>query len=185
MSANGASTGYGTVTKVLHWTMAAAMGIQFVLGYSIDRFDDLLEWAADLFFGGEDEWWIVPHAVLGTVILVLACVRVWWRRVGGLPDWAPGLSAAERRVATAVERTLYVLMFAIPLTGLALLFGTDSEWDVGPYEWPAPLPIVDDDAGLVVHLTTHIVFLLALVAHVGLVLKHQLLDRDRLLNRML
>ncbi|TDE88121.1 cytochrome b [Occultella glacieicola] len=184
MGSPGAATGYGTVAKLLHWTMVVAIAVQFVLGYSIDRFDDLLEWAADLFFGGEEDWWIVPHAVLGATILALACLRLWWRRTHGLPDWAPGLSAHERRVATVVERTLYVLMFAIPVTGLALLFATDSEWDIGPYEWAAPLPVLDDDTGLVAHVTTHIVFFVALTVHVGLVVKHQFVDRDRLLNRM-
>ena len=46
------------------------------------------------------------------------------------------------------------------------------------------LLLVDDDL-LVLHVTTHVVFFAALAAHLGLVLKHQLVDRDRLLRRIL
>jgi cytochrome b561 len=35
------------------------------------------------------------------------------------------------------------------------------------------------------HVLTHIAFFVVFVLHVSLVLKHQLLDRDRLVRRML
>jgi cytochrome b561 len=43
--------------------------------------------------------------------------------------------------------------------------------------------LVSDDA-VGVHVASHIAFYVALAAHVGLVLKHQVIDRDRLLRRM-
>ena len=58
-----------------------------------------------------------------------------------------------------------MLLFAIPLTGLWLV-------------------LVSDDA-LAFHVAAHIAFFVAFACHLGLVLKHQLLDRDRLLRRML
>jgi cytochrome b561 len=45
--------------------------------------------------------------------------------------------------------------------------------------------LADDDTLLTAHVTTHVVFFCVLALHVGLVLKHQLVDRDRLLGRML
>jgi hypothetical protein len=45
------------------------------------------------------------------------------------------------------------------------------------------LLLVSDDL-LFLHVVTHIAFFAALAAHVGLVLKHQLIDGDRLLHRM-
>ena len=38
---------------------------------------------------------------------------------------------------------------------------------------------------LPLHIAAHIAFFVTIAAHLGLVLKHQLLDRDRLLARML
>lgn len=49
----------------------------------------------------------------------------------------------------------------------------------------APLEWADDDVLLGAHITTHVAFFAGFATHVGLVLKHQLVDRDRLLRRML
>ena len=82
-----------------------------------------------------------------------------------LPPWAPGLSIAERTLAHWTERALYVLLFVMPLTGLWLV-------------------LVSDEA-LPIHVASHIAFFVAVSLHVGLVLKHQLFDRDHLLRRMI
>jgi cytochrome b561 len=84
-----------------------------------------------------------------------------------------------------VERTLYWLMFLIPITGLALVFLSGEDWDLTSGEWEAPLELVDDDVLLGGHILTHVAFFLAFAVHVGLVLKHQVVDRDNLLRRML
>jgi cytochrome b561 len=42
-----------------------------------------------------------------------------------------------------------------------------------------------DDVTLGFHILSHVAFFIAFTLHVGLVVKHQLVDRDRLLNRRL
>lgn len=175
---------YHLVARVLHWTMLVAIVAQFALGYGIDRADDLLEWAVDLWFAGEDDVLVLSHVALGVVILVLATVRVLWRTVAGLPPWAPGLSDLERRIAHRVEQVLYAAMFLIPLTGIALVLLSGEDWELGRREWRSPSELLDDDVLLGAHIATHVAFLAALVIHVGMVLKHQLIDRDGLLSRM-
>ncbi len=175
---------YHLVARALHWTMVVAIGAQFVLGYGIDRADDLFEWAVDRWFAGEEDVLVLLHVLLGAVILVLATVRLLWRRLAGLPPWAPGLSAFERRLAHRVEQVLYAAMFLIPLTGVALVLLSGEDWGVGRWDWESPVEIVDDDVLLGAHIATHVTFAAALVTHVGLVLKHQFIDRDGLLRRM-
>ncbi len=46
------------------------------------------------------------------------------------------------------------------------------------------LVLREDDDGLGWHIATHLAFFGVLALHVGLVLKHQVVDRDRLLTRM-
>lgn len=46
------------------------------------------------------------------------------------------------------------------------------------------LVLVSDDA-VAVHVGSHVAFFVALAAHLSLILKHQLIRRDRLLSRML
>jgi cytochrome b561 len=167
--------GYGLVTKSLHWLVVAAMAAQFVVGYLLDdsgqgrgrgRGDE-----SGRGRGGElevfgDDGLITLHVVLGGTILTLATVRLIWRRTTPLPPWAPTLSAGERTLSRWTERALYVLMFAIPITGLALVLSGD-----------------DDLLGL--HVTAHVAFYVVITLHVGLVVKHQVVNRDRLLWRML
>lgn len=171
--------GYGLMTKALHWLTAAALVTQFSLGYFLDvggsgrgrgrgRGGDSGRGRGrggdDLVVFGDDGL-LTAHVVVGVTILVLAAVRLYWRRRTTLPPWAEGLSATERTVAHWTERALYLLLFVIPLTGLWLV-------------------LVSDDA-VAVHVASHIAFFTAVAAHLGLVLKHQLINRDRLLRRML
>lgn len=37
------NAGYGFVVKTLHWVMFAALGAQFVVGYSLERAEDLFD----------------------------------------------------------------------------------------------------------------------------------------------
>ena len=165
--------------------MFLAIGIQFVVGYTIDRFDDLLEMPVDRWLGGEEDNLLLVHGFLGISILTLAVVRLVYRLTAGLPPWAPTLSSAERRLSHWTEVVLYCLMFLIPLTGLALLLTSGEDWDLGGREWEAPYELADDDLLLAGHITTHVLFFIAFLSHIGLVLKHQFVNRDRLLRRML
>jgi cytochrome b561 len=166
---------------VLHWVTVSALLAQFVIGYAMDpgggrgrgrgrgRGGDGSGRGRGRGRGGDldvfgDDGLLTAHVLLGATILLLAIVRVLWRRRTSLPPWAPGLSAAERTLAHWTERALYVLLFAIPGTGLWLV-------------------LVSDDA-LAAHVASHVAFFVVITAHVGLVLKHQLIDRDGLLRRM-
>lgn len=177
--------GYRLVTKVLHWTTVVALAAQFAVGYSMERADDLLDGPVDRWLGGEDDMLLIVHAAIGVSILLLAVIRVVWRAATPLPAWADGLSESERRIAKRVEQVLYWLLFLIPLTGLALVLVSGEDWDLGRREWEAPREWADDDVILAAHIATHLAFFAAFAVHVGLVLKHQFVDRDRLLNRML
>jgi cytochrome b561 len=175
---NGAH-GYGVVTKTLHWSMVLAIASQFVIGFAMDAGDSGRGRGRGRGegpgrgrgrgggydpFGSDDV--LTLHVILGSVILALAVGRLVWRLTTPLPPWAGTLSNGERTLAHWTERALYVLMFAIPLTGLWLIVADDDD-----ARWP--------------HVSTHIAFFVVFVLHVSLVLKHQLLDRDRLLRRML
>jgi cytochrome b561 len=118
----------------------------------------------NLGFTSGDDGLLTVHVLVGLAILTLATIRLLWRRNTPLPPWAPGLSSAEKVLATWTERVLYLSLFLIPLTGLSLV-------------------LVSDDL-LFAHIATHLLFFAALAAHLGLVLKHQLIDRDHLLGRM-
>jgi cytochrome b561 len=105
------------------------------------------------------------HVILGLLIIVLAAVRILWRRTTPLPPWAGHLSRAERRLEGRLEKLLLALLVVVPATGL-LLVAAGHDW-------------------LPVHVGAQIAFLAAIATHVGLVLKHTVLRRHRHLARML
>jgi cytochrome b561 len=105
------------------------------------------------------------HVALGLTIIVLAVVRTLWRRSTPLPPWAEHLSGAERRLEARLEKLLLALLFVVPATGLLLMQAGD--------DW---LPL---------HVTAQIAFLVTIAVHVGLVLRHTVLKRNRHLARML
>lgn len=176
--------GYGIVTKTLHWVVFAALAAQFAVGYLLDVDDsgrgrgrgrgrgEGSGRGRGRGRGGEDGYepfgddaLLTVHVVLGATVLLLGAVRLVWRLATPLPPWAPTLTPPERRLAHLTETTLYTATFAVPVTGLALL--------------------VSGDDLLVLHIAAQVVLYAALAAHIGLVLKHQLVDRDRLLSRVL
>jgi cytochrome b561 len=177
--------GYGVVTKTLHWLTLLLLVAQFLVGYSLERADGILDGAVDRWLSGEDDRLVVVHVMLGGAILVVASTRLLWRITTPLPPWAEGLSEVERRVVHRVEQVLYAALFLIPFTGLGLVTVTGEDWDLEGGEWETRWDLVEDDVVLAAHITTHVLFFAALAVHLGVVLKHQLVDRDRLLDRML
>lgn len=187
-------TRYGWPARLLHWLTVLALVAQFIVGYLMEVDDDSGQGRGrgrgrggesgrgrGRGRGGDDEeswpslvdrltdgqWDLVDlHVVLGLTIVAITILRLTWRRVDGLPPWAEGLSAPERRLAHWTERALYATLLLMPGTGLVLLSSGDDDL-------------------LWLHVGSHTIFFVAIAAHVGLVLKHQLVNRDRLLSRML
>jgi len=171
---------YGAVARSLHWITFVALTAQFTIGYALDggggrgrgRGRGRGESSGrgrgrggDDFEAFGDDQLATLHVVLGVTIIAISVIRLLWRRYHGLPPWAATLRKRERTLAHWTERSLYALLFAVPLTGLALVF------------------VSDDLLGL--HIAGHLALYAAFAVHVGLVLKHQFIDRDRLLRRML
>jgi cytochrome b561 len=105
------------------------------------------------------------HVSLGLVIIALALVRLLWRRTTPLPPWAGHLSHGERRLEAVLEKALLTLLLVVPTTGIMLVVGGDGL--------------------LPVHVAAQIALLAVIALHVGLVLKHTVIRRNRHLSRML
>jgi cytochrome b561 len=121
------------------------------------------------------------------MILILAAIRLTNRLFTTLPPFPPTMSAAERFVATASERLLYTLMFALPLVGWGMLSAGHYPIVIGGSLHLPPL-LPTNPALYTVLRKTHTIFayllFLTFLAHLCAVLFHTLIIRDRLLRRM-
>ena len=168
---------YSSPAIALHWLLALGLFGTFALGIYMHELP-MSPTRLKLF-----SW----HKWAGVTILVLSAVRLAWRLTHpvpadvAMPDW-------QRKTAHAVHHLLYLLFFAVPLAGWAYSSAAGF-----PVVWFGVLPLPDFvpvDRGLADTLKgVHKVLALGLgalvLAHVGAALKHQIVDRDGLLQRML
>lgn len=162
-------------SRVLHWLMAVMLLAMLFIGVSM---------IASL---GSYHVLLAIHRPLGITILVFAVVRLVNRLFTTLPPFASTMSLREQRIASASERLLYGLMFALPLVG----WGMQS---AGHYpivlanslHLPGILPANPTLYAWLRRTHTILAFVLfaTFLAHLTAVLFHTLIVRDRLLHRM-
>lgn len=131
------------------------------------------------------------HKATGIVILLLTLVRIGWRLINPPPPLAATLKSWEAAFARITHGLFYLLMLAVPLAGLGLhsAFGQGKPVSIfGLFDFPA-LPVGTDKPtiGLFheLHEVTATAMLVLLGLHVAAALKHQFIDRDGTLARML
>ncbi|AOI98899.1 MULTISPECIES: cytochrome b [Burkholderia] len=170
---------YAHTAIALHWLIALLIVCGFALGWVMTDIPGFTPTKLKYF-----SW----HKWIGVTVFALAVVRVLWRATH-LPPPLPGDTPAwQRAVSHGVHMLLYVLMIVIPVTGY--LYSSASNIPV-VYLGIVPLPrLIDPDPALketfkTLHVSLNYILLSLVAMHVLAALKHQLLDRDGLLSRML
>ncbi|MGF6529001.1 cytochrome b [Variovorax sp. PvP013] len=173
---------YGATAITLHWLMVLALVGMFVVGlymtglpFSMQRLK-LYNW----------------HKWAGVTVLALATLRLLWR-LGHRPPALPAKAAATmprwQHVAhQATHALLYALFFIVPLVGWA--YSSAAGFPIvflGVLPLPSFVPVdpVLAEAIKPWHQITAYALAALVVLHVAAVAKHQLVDRDGLLRRML
>jgi cytochrome b561 len=178
---------YSAVAIALHWTIAALILTNIGIA-----------WYFNTLKGPEAVAPIQLHKSIGITVLLLSLVRLAWRLISPPPPLPPTVKGWERWAAQATHLVFYLLMLGLPLTGWAFvsaspLIKVHPTVLYGVIPWPAvPYPGLDSDAVHTAHKAlqfTHStlakVAYAAIVLHVAAALKHQLLDRDDVVARMI
>jgi cytochrome b561 len=172
------STHYTATAKALHWGIAVLIFGMLGLGFYMTGLD-LSPTKLQLF-----SW----HKWAGVTVFALVVVRLAWRVTHRPPALPAHMSALERFAAHAGHHLLYVLMFAIPLTGW-LMSSPKAFPTLSFAQLPQPDQLAKDkalgDLLQTVHLTLNYVLIAVLLGHVGAALKHHFIDKDDVLTRML
>ena len=171
-------TRYPAPLRAIHWLTAVVVLVAWPLGYVLD----------DLPRGAIQNFGYNFHRSLGTLILVLAILRVGARLGFGAPKPLAGLPRWQAAASKAAHWALYVLLFAVPIAGWAATSAFGAPISVfGLFILP---PLVAQDrelAGALFEIHEILAFALAavFVVHVGAALYHRFVKRDGVLARML
>lgn len=169
---------YGRVAMLLHWSAAALIVAGAALGLSM----------TDLPLSPSKLRYYAWHKWIGITVFLVAALRLAWRLVVPPPPLPASMARAQVIAAQAVHALLYLLMMAIPVSGW--LYSSATGVSVS-YLNLVPLPnLVAKDkalasALLTLHKALNGVLAAAVLVHVGAAIKHQWIDRDGVLSRML
>lgn len=169
---------YGGVAQTLHWLVFLLMAASFGLGLSM----------VDLEVSPQRIRMVGWHKTVGITILALAFLRLAWRFASPPPALPASTPAWERAAAHGSHWLLYLLMFAVPVSGWlmssALGFATVY---LGIVRLP-DLLTRDRELGetlKLVHFWLNKGLLALIVLHAAAALKHHFRDRDDVMRRML
>ena len=162
----------------LHWITVLLVLTQLYLGFT---FHDMPRGPAK----GELFTW---HKTVGATILILSLIRLGWRLAHKPPPFPEALPRWERIVAVWNHRAFYVLLIALPLTGLATISSGSSGFTKLAGGIPLPfIPGLPESAGEPlggIHMLLVWITIALVVLHVAAALKHQFVDRARVAGRM-
>jgi len=168
-------------TRILHWLQAALILGLVALGWWMIELDYYDRWYNDALF-----W----HRALGLTVPFIAALQLAARRRRQLCGAQfPAVGARwEQRAATATHRVFFALMFAVPLTGYLISTSAGAAIPLpGGWQLPAIAALPDAARDLAIAAHYWLAYATAALAaiHAAAAFKHQLIDRDPVLRRML
>ena len=171
---------WGSLAMTFHWIIVVLIITQFVLALTAEALPLGMAKLATL----------ARHKSVGITILGLAALRLAWRLAnrGHNPLLPADLRPWERGLAHLTHHGLYLLLFALPLTGWAMSSARNY-----PVSWFSLVTLPDfvapSEALFAALQSTHKVLAWSLAAiavlHVLAALQHHFFRRDDVLRRML
>lgn len=179
---------YHIVSIWLHWLIALLIISNLASGLMMES-----EWVYALSFNDRIAYY-QWHKTFGILVLLLSVFRLFWRLTHKAPPLPEHMPAYEKFAAHASHWALYFFMFALPLSGWALVSASTLGIPTmlfNAFEWPhLPLPEAykgGDMAKLAaeIHEIMAYILLVLLGVHVAAAIRHHVLLKDDVLTRML
>ena len=171
------NTQYGSVSKAFHWIMSASIISLVIAGFTMINLKN-----------GDTKWQIYElHKATGMIILMLVPFRLIWRMSQTRPTLQM-LPKHEKTTAVLGQRTLYLIMFLMPLSGWFMSTAAGYAPSIfGLFTISAPIAETKANSDIFhsVHWYTAWSLSLMLVGHIGFALKNHIADKNMVLRRML
>ncbi len=179
LSAENEHNRYGRVSRMLHWTIA----ILFIVLIPMGIFSSIIPEGTAY----RNAYYVV-HKTIGVTVFVLLIARMVWNRMSPRPSLATSLTPREHKLAHGVHIALYVMMFAVPVTGFVMT--SFHGYPTFFFAWELPPLWAPSDTATIIWGTGHkylLPYLLYIIlgAHILGALKHHYIDRhEGALKRM-
>ncbi len=175
---NSSSSSYTCVAIALHWLVALLIFFAWPMGVYMH----------DLPLSPQKLQYYAWHKWAGVTVFLLALLRLAWRAGHPAPALPEAMPRWQRQAATGLHHLLYLLILVIPLSGwlMSSAKGFQTVWF-----GVVPLPdLVGKDKELghlleEVHEALNFTLLGIVAIHVAAAIKHHLVDRDDIFDRML
>jgi cytochrome b561 len=164
-------------TILFHWLTAILFIGTLVVGKIVENMPR----------GAEKFELLANHKSFGVIVLVIALARIAWRfKEGALPP----LSQAPRWQDIAAKSTHHLLLLAtlaMPISGIMMSSGGGRALEVFGFELIAAGDKIEwlQSVGSTVHHSAVNVIILLLLVHLAGAIKHQFIDKDGTISRML
>jgi cytochrome b561 len=178
MTIRNTTTRWGQAAQFFHWLILVLLVIQVTLATLAD----------DLPLGMKKLALLARHKSVGITILGLVVLRLLWRWMNSTPELPDTLKPYERVLANLTHAGLYIVLFAMPLSGWIM-----SSARGFPVSWFGFIQLPDlvaknqrlYDVMVETHETLAWVLYTIVLLHVAAALKHHFLLKDNVLRRML
>lgn len=170
-------TGYGLVTRFVHWLMALAIFFLFGLGYWMVG----LDYYSPYYRSGPD-----LHRSIGLVVGAALVFRILWRVINVHPS-DEELKPWERIGAKAAHWAFYVLIAVLVASGYLITTSDGRAIDMfGLFSVPSIMTdkALTDTMGYIHKMTAYGIMALAFL-HAAAALKHHFKDHSTILRRMI
>lgn len=189
---------YNKTAIVLHWLIAISIFGMFALGWYMSDLpkEAPKQMAYDLFDWGVYTWQLAEeasprtfyfnlHKSLGITLLALIAIRVLWRITHKPPPILKSYKSWERKLATGAHHLLYLLMVALPVSGVVM--SAYSKYGIKWFGLPFIKGLDNNDMRefyAEIHELLGVIILAIIVLHIIGALKHKFIDKDDTLKRM-
>lgn len=179
---------YTYVAMALHWLIASAIAVMLATGFWMVDAIKVPETQATAFHTYQF------HKSLGLTILVLSLCRLGWRLLHPPPALPSEMGSLSRFAAHSTHIVFYALMISMPISGWAMVSASPIGMPTVVFDWfevphiPWLENVADKAAAEAqlkqMHLAAALTMSGLLCLHIAAALKHQFIDRDDLIMRI-